>query len=90
MKPADYRVVVYIKVASNCWIKPYWLSPLTIIQADGAWVCDVTTGGIDETATEISAYLVHATYNPPTQPSADLEQMRLPKLKLLVVHEKCE
>jgi exo-beta-1,3-glucanase (GH17 family) len=79
VKPADYRVVVYIQVASNWWIKPYWLSPLTIIQPDGSWVCDITTGGIDETATEITAYLVHVGYNPPTQPSADLEQNAVAK-----------
>jgi exo-beta-1,3-glucanase (GH17 family) len=74
VKPADCRVVVYIKVASNWWIKPYYASPLTIIQPTGSWVCDITTGGVDQTATEIAAYLIPVGYNPPTQPSVDLEQ----------------
>jgi hypothetical protein len=63
--PADYRVAVYIKVGSGWWTKPYGLSPLTSIYPDGSWVCDVTTGGIDQTAIEFAAYLVHADYNPP-------------------------
>lgn len=61
----DYRVVVYIRVSGGWWIKPYVNTPLTPIRFDGAWRCDITTGGVDPTATEIAAYLVPSTYSPP-------------------------
>jgi len=63
--PADYKVAVYIKVGGFWWTKPYWTSPLTVIKSNGSWTCDITTGGNDETATEIAAYLVPNGYNPP-------------------------
>lgn len=61
----DHAVVIYIMVGGRWWIKPYWDKPLTDIQADGSWICDITTGGVDETATQIVAYLVPASYQPP-------------------------
>ena len=64
VKPADYRVAVYIKV-SGWWTKPYFDSPLTPIQSDGAWVTDITTGGSDQLATDIAAFLVPKGYSPP-------------------------
>lgn len=64
--PEDYRVAVYIYVSGlGWWTKPYWDNPLTIIKCDGSWICDITTGGVDETATKIAAYLVPFGYNPP-------------------------
>lgn len=64
VQPEDYRVAVYIYVY-GWWTKPYWDDPLTMIECDGSWVCDINTGGEDETATEIAAYLVPVGYNPP-------------------------
>lgn len=64
VNPNDYKVAVYIYV-SGWWTKPYWNDPLTSINIDGSWVCDITTGGVDETATKISAYLLPNGYNPP-------------------------
>jgi len=63
--PANYKVAVYIKVEGFWWTKPYWTSPSTVIKPNGSWTCDITTGGQDETATEIVAYLVPNEYNPP-------------------------
>ena len=63
--PIEYAVVVYIKVGGGWWTKPYWNNPLASIKYDGSWTCDITTGGVDEQATNIAAYLVPATYNPP-------------------------
>lgn len=63
--PTDYAVAVYIKVGSGWWTKPYWSTPLTYIRPDGTWTCDITTGGTDQNATEIVAYLVPAGYSPP-------------------------
>ena len=64
VRPADYRVAVYIFVR-GWWNKPGWRQPLTPIAADGTWRTDITTGGVDEKATEIAAFLVPATCRPP-------------------------
>jgi hypothetical protein len=65
VEPKDYRVAVYIFVGSGWWTKPFWSSPLTVISKDSTWSCDITTGGIDEQATKIKAFLVAKDYNPP-------------------------
>jgi hypothetical protein len=65
VKPSSYNVAVYIYVVGGWWTKPYWAEPLTAINHDGSWSCDITTGGVDENATEIRAYLVPKGYNPP-------------------------
>ena len=63
--PADYKVAVYIYV-SGWWTKPYWAQPLTPIQSDGTWTTDITTGGTDQLATKIAAFLVPNGYDPPS------------------------
>lgn len=50
-------VVVYINVRGRFWIKPTYLNPLTVIEADGSWTCNIRTGGEDEIATEVWAFL---------------------------------
>ncbi|MEA1865919.1 MAG: dockerin type I domain-containing protein [Euryarchaeota archaeon] len=62
--PADYKVAVYIYV-SGWWTKPTFAEPLTSVQGDGNWRCDITTGGVDQYATRIKAYLVPDGYTPP-------------------------
>lgn len=61
---ADYKVATFIFV-SGYWTKPFWNSPLVSIQEDGTFVVDITTGGIDQQATKIAAFLVLNGYNPP-------------------------
>jgi hypothetical protein len=61
---ADYQVAVYIEVG-GWWNKPYWNRPLAPIQSDGRWQCDITTGGVDEQATRIVAFLVPKGFQPP-------------------------
>lgn len=63
--PAGFAVAVYIQVEGQWWTKPYWDTPLTALGSDGAWECDITTGGIDETATKIAAFLIPAKSRPP-------------------------
>jgi exo-beta-1,3-glucanase (GH17 family) len=63
--PKEFTVAVYIEVDGNWWTKPYLDSPKTKINDDGSWACDITTGGIDETATAIAAFLVPSDYEPP-------------------------
>jgi exo-beta-1,3-glucanase (GH17 family) len=60
-----HYIAVYIKVAGGWWTKPYFAWPLTVIYPDGTWVCDVVTGGIDYQATELIAFLIPDTYDPP-------------------------
>lgn len=64
VNPAEYKVAVYIYV-SGWYTKPYYNSPLTPINSDGSWTCDITTGGYDQYATSVKAYLVPNGYNPP-------------------------
>jgi hypothetical protein len=63
--PADYHVAVYIKVG-GWWTKPTWANPTTLLNpGNGTFSCAVTTGGIDEQATEYRAYLIPASSSPP-------------------------
>jgi exo-beta-1,3-glucanase (GH17 family) len=64
VKTDDYKVAVYIFVG-GWWTKPTFANPLTNITLDGAWTCDITTGGADQTATQIAAYLVPKDFSPP-------------------------
>ena len=63
--PADYPVAVYIRVGDLWWTKPTYASPLTTINPDGTWRCDITTGGNDRYATAVAAYLLPAGVEPP-------------------------
>jgi exo-beta-1,3-glucanase (GH17 family) len=65
IQPTDFRVVTYIYVAGRYWIKPTFANPVSTVQPDGNFLVDVTTGGIDETATQFVSYLIPRTYNPP-------------------------
>jgi hypothetical protein len=62
--PSEYKVAVYINV-SGWWTKPYFTSPLTTIKKDGTWNTDITTGGSDQLATDIAAFLIPNGYSPP-------------------------
>lgn len=64
VKPSDYKVAVLIYVLGY-WNKPTFANPLTAIRSDGTWTCDITTGGHDENATRIVAFLVRNGYSPP-------------------------
>ena len=54
----NFKIVLYIYVGSNWWVKPTFAAPKSPINPDGTWNIDYTTGGIDEQATTIRAYLV--------------------------------
>lgn len=62
--PAQYKVAVYIFVW-GWYNKPSWENPATAIQANRTWVTDITTGGNDEQATKIAAFLIPVAYDPP-------------------------
>jgi hypothetical protein len=64
--PASHRVAVFIYIPSvGWWSKPYCDPQLTVIQPDGSWTTDITTGGVDEYATKITALLVSTNYSEP-------------------------
>jgi hypothetical protein len=63
VKPSTHGVVVYIKVSSTWWIKPYYDTVLKI-SSSGSWSCSTTTGYYDEWASEAVAFVVAADYKP--------------------------
>jgi hypothetical protein len=66
VNPASNRVAVFIYVTGAGWFtKPSCGSPLTTIQPDGTWTADITTGGSDQNATRIAAYVVPASFSQP-------------------------
>lgn len=66
VNPATHRIAVFIYVTGAGWFtKPSCGAPLTTIQADGTWTADITTGGIDQNATRIAAYVVPVSFSQP-------------------------
>lgn len=67
--PIEYWIAVYIYVDSNScrgwWNKPTHENPVTYLGSDGSFTCDITTGGVDEYAIKITAFLIPVNYNPP-------------------------
>jgi hypothetical protein len=64
--PADFKVALYIYVAGGWWTKPYWNAPLTSINNDGTWYANIVTGGIDQVATRIAAFILPNGIYPPS------------------------
>lgn len=64
VNPLDFKVAVFIYVG-GWWTKPTFAQPLSTIQLDGRWICDVTTGGNDALAIAIAAYVLPNGYAPP-------------------------
>ncbi len=63
---ATHRVAVFIHVAGAGWYtKPTCASPLAVIQSNGTWSADITTGGSDQNARQIAAYLVPESFSHP-------------------------
>jgi uncharacterized repeat protein (TIGR01451 family) len=65
VKPSIYKVACYIRVGNNWWNKPTFAEPAVPIQSDGTVIVDIVTGGIDETANQISCFLIPSSFNPP-------------------------
>ena len=65
VEPAAHQVAVYIRVGGGWWTKPTFAEPATVIEPDGTWTCDITTGGLDHEATRIVAFLISAADSPP-------------------------
>jgi len=64
VEPGECRVAVFIYVPPYGWYtKPTCAQPLTVIQSDGSWTTDITTGGVDELATRVAALLVRTNFD---------------------------
>jgi hypothetical protein len=64
--PGAYAVAVFIYVPGFGWVsKPTCAQPLSVIQSNGNWSADITTGGADPNATRIAALVVNTNYNQP-------------------------
>ncbi|MCX6763988.1 MAG: PKD domain-containing protein [Candidatus Moranbacteria bacterium] len=72
----EYGVAVYILVRGYWWTKPYWMYPITDIDSDLTWICDIWTGGVDEEATKVRAYLWKLSDGDP--PQADGKSTEIP------------
>lgn len=64
--PNQFGVAVYIMVEAVWSSKPSLANPVTKINEDGTWVCDITTSEDDDLAIKIAAYLIPAGFKPPT------------------------
>ena len=64
VKSGDYRVAMFIEIEgiSNPIAKPYYSQPYAIVQSDGSFSGDYTTGGIDEQAKAIHLFLTGSDY----------------------------
>ena len=60
--PSDAKVLTWILVRGNWWVKPYANNPFVAINNDGTFKVYFTTGGVDDEATEIRVYLVSKDY----------------------------
>jgi hypothetical protein len=65
--PESHHIAVYIHIAEKGWrSKPYPAAPMTTIQPDGRWECDITTSAFDQQADIIVAVLYVLDMIPPT------------------------
>lgn len=72
INPAQYDVAVYIHVVGLWWPKPTYDTPLTALgdgkdPTDRSWNCQIVTGGSDQDADIIYAFLLPVSYTPPKQ-----------------------
>jgi len=64
--PSNYGIAVYIYVPGYGWVnKPTWDAPITPINPNGSWNSIVVSGGADQNATMLAAFLLPTGYNPP-------------------------
>ncbi|MFH1740558.1 MAG: hypothetical protein ABIH23_16240 [bacterium] len=65
IEPRNSHIAVYILVNDLWWTKPTFTNSAVPINDDGTWAADITTGGRDEFATEIAAFLLPSVVVPP-------------------------
>ena len=68
----NLAVYIYIEEAGGWWSKPTSAAPLTPIQADSTFSTNIVTGGLDQYATQIIAFLIPSSFYPPVVLGEDL------------------
>jgi hypothetical protein len=63
--PSLFYVAVYIRVLGGWWTKPTFAQPNTTINCDGTWTTAIVTGGSDQNADAIAAFLLPQSYAAP-------------------------
>ena len=62
VSPQNYSIAILIFLEGLGWYSKPFCSPLlTTINQDGSWSASITTGNVDNTATQIAVYLVPST-----------------------------
>ena len=75
----DYKVAVYILIdGMGWWLKPY-ANSFVYPDENGDWECDITTGGVDQYAIKITAYVLPSEYDPPSRSKEEDEKNSLAK-----------
>lgn len=75
----DYKIAVYILIdGMGWWLKPY-ANSFVYPDGNGDWECDIMTGGVDEYAIKITAYLLPSEYNPSSRSKEEDEKNSLDK-----------
>jgi hypothetical protein len=83
----EVAVVVLIMKEVAWFTKPSKENPVTKINKEGSWECDITTETSDQLATKIAAFLVPIKYKPPILTGVfripnDLEKNKLAKVEV--------
>lgn len=63
--PNKFGVAIYNMIEGVWFSKPSLEKPVTKINKDAKWTCDITTAEDDELAIKIAAYLIPIDYQPP-------------------------
>ena len=67
VSPEYHHIAVYTHIDGRGWqSKPYPSAPMTPIDKNGHWECDITTAAFDQNADEIVAVLYEKQIIPPT------------------------
>jgi hypothetical protein len=78
---ADYAVALYIQVFGGWWTKPTFAQPITPLQPDGSYSSPYATGGSDQLAAAIAAFLIPQSYKPPQLSGSPLPARTLSELR---------
>ncbi len=65
VNPNNYSVAIFIRVGNGWWTKPYWNLPSSPLNSLGEFKVDIVTGGQDQLANAIIAYVISKDYSPP-------------------------
>lgn len=70
----QFYVTVFIRVDGRWWVKPFYNAMKTHFNDSGYWSARITTGGIDDEADMIRAYLLPTSFEPSSSISDGYEE----------------